>query len=180
MHIEYIRDPAHLLPQVGKPTEVTSLKIWHCKYKNLDGIADFVNLRELVIATVPGQSLDFLMPLSKLSYLRLLHMPKVCNLDPLQHLQQLESLSLATSPSWDAAGKFLIVDSLEPVATLQKLRYVELFGVGQRDKSCKALLKCPNLVSARFSQYPEESVREFYSEKQISDQFVPSPTFEVD
>ncbi|HNC31976.1 MAG TPA: hypothetical protein PKX08_18330, partial [Cyclobacteriaceae bacterium] len=60
-------------------------------------ISTFKNLEELVIGTLPDDSLSFISGLTNLRYLRILHMPKIRDLSPIKALQKLENLSLETA-----------------------------------------------------------------------------------
>jgi len=177
MHIDLMRDLNSRFPPPGNPSEVHSLRIWHCKYKTLMPIAELTNLRELVVGSFPDASLNMLAGLTQLCYLRILHLPKVSDLTPLGGLKNIRSLSLATSPSWDAAGKKTFVDSLAPIALIEALMHLELFGVCPPDMSLAPLERCKNLRSARFSQYPKNEAERFYQVMGISNAFNPPPSF---
>ena len=159
------------------PRRITSLKIWHCKYKSLADVAECTELGELVIATLPDDNLDFLKPLDKLRYLKILHMPKLSCLDPISKLENLEVLSLATLPSWDSSGKRTIVDSLTPISILPKIKYLELFGICPPDMTVKELEVCKSLVSVRASGYSKSELKRFYSNTGFSDDRVPENSF---
>lgn len=180
MHLDLMRDTAMVFPRLDNKAEIRTIRVWHCKYKNLRALADFVNLEEIVIATFPDKSLDVLVALTKLRYLSILHMPKVSELEPLSSLKNVETLSLSTSPGWDAAGKCTIVSSLEPLTRMKSLRHLELFGVCPADKSLALLEQCENLQSARFSQYPKKEVERFYQVTGIVNCFNPKPSFQAD
>ena len=177
-HLDFMRDKATTFPEVENPLEVRTMRIWHCKYKSLQSLSNFENLEELVIASFPDGSFDMLSSIIKLRYLSVLHLPKITDLGVLSSMENVESLSLSTSPSWDTSGKCTIVNSLEPVAMMKSLKHLELFGVCSADKSLRALEKCKNLLTARFSQYPEEEVKWFYQTTGVANTFNPKPTFE--
>lgn len=179
-HIDLMRDVATTFPELERKSEVRSLRVWHCKYKSLKAIEDFINLEELVIASVPDKSLSFLLPLQKLRYISILHMPKVTSITELSNLRGVESLSLATSPAWDAAKKCTIVDSLSPISKIDALKHVELLGVCPPDKVLAALQQCRDLQSARFSQYPKDEVERFYRDTRVDNLFNPKPLFSSD
>jgi hypothetical protein len=179
MHLDLMRDRASAFPQLENKAEIRTLRIWHCKYKSLQAVAEFQNLEELVIASFPDKSLEIIAPLRKLRYLRILHMPKVSELEVLSRLPNIESLSLSTSPAWDSAGKCTIVDSLGPIAGLVALKHLELFGVCPVNKSLAVLEQCKNLQSARFSQYPQEELERFYRATGTANLFNPEPSFPV-
>ena len=160
---------------MNDPQAVDSLRIWHCKYRSLQGLQVFAQVRTLLIATYPDPTLELLTPLVRLRYLSILHLPKVTDLAPLQHLRELEVLSLATLPSWDSSGKTTEVDSLEPLAHLPALRHLELFGVRPRDHSLAPLERCPQLRSARFHKYSASETQRFYAQTRISDAHAPRP-----
>jgi hypothetical protein len=177
MHLDFMRDEKGHFPEIDNKDEVTSLRIWHCKYKTLEPIKYLPNLRSLVVATVPDESLSFLEGL-RLDYLRILHLPKINNLSPLKGLQRLRSLSLQTLPSWDSSGKVLQVESLDPISHLSNLEHLELFGVVSPDRSLAAIENCKKLVSARFSKYPKEEIARFYAATGVSNAYAPKAEFE--
>jgi len=106
-------------------------------------------------------------------------MSKVTELSALATLTNLESLSLATSPAWDAAGKSTTVDSLAPISELKLLSHIELFGIRRQDFSLAELERCHNLKTARFSQYSKEEVERFYQVTNTRNQFIPKPSFGI-
>lgn len=178
MHVDLMRDKAKAMPPQDNPGAVTSLRIWHCKYTSVAPLAAFTNLQELAIAGLPDDSLEMLSGLDQLRYLKILHMPKVTRLDAIGRLGRLESLSLATSPAWDAAGKVQGVDSLAPLSSLSALRHVELFGVVPADGSLKPLEQCRQLQTARVSKYPAAEVERFRAAVGVRDDFNPPASFE--
>jgi len=113
-HLELMREKANKFPEMGDMSAIRTARIWHCGYRSLIPVSGMTNLEELVIGTWPDSSLDALSRLSRLRYLRIVHMPKVTDLAALEHLGNLEVLSLSTLPFWDAARKCTIVDSLAP------------------------------------------------------------------
>lgn len=177
MRLDLMRDTATAFPPVEHPLEIRTLRVWHCKYKSLRMLEGLENLEELVIAGFPDGSLEMLKPLIGLRYLSILHMPEVSNLQALAGLSKLESLSLSTSPAWDAARKVTTVESLHPLAYLGSLKHVELFGVCPPNKSLSDLEKLAILETGRFSQYPQEEIDRFYSVTQVVNQFNPPPSF---
>jgi hypothetical protein len=178
-HFDLMREAAAEFPQIQFQAKILTMRVWHCKYKSLRAIGAFQNLEELVIATFPDSSLDVLASLKKLRYLRILHMPKITDLRALPSLRKLESLSLATSPSWDASGKCIVVESLDPIAEVVCLKHLELFGVCPPYKSLSSIESLKRLESARFSRYPEEEIARFYKATGVTDQFNPKPSFEI-
>ena len=85
-----MRDPAREYPSLDEPGGVSTLRVWHCKYKTLEPIADLKRLEGLAIATYPDETLEPVGRLSSLRYLSLMHAPKVADLDPLAALTALE------------------------------------------------------------------------------------------
>jgi hypothetical protein len=114
-----------------------------------------------------------------LQYLCIIHLPNVSDLSPLVSLQNLESLSLETLPSWDSSGKRTVVNSLAPLCQLPRLKHLSLFGVVPPDMSLAPIERCASLVSGRFSKYPNREIKRFYSETELSDAHLPRPTFEL-
>jgi len=179
MHIDFIYDKANSMPAVSDPNAVKSLRIWNCKFRTLEPLSVFLHLRTLQILTFPDDSLTVLAQLSSLRYLRIVHLPKVTDLTPLIHLHELESLSLETLPSWDASSKVTVVNSLDPLAQLPRLKHLSLFGVVPPDRTLAAIERCENLVSGRFSKYPKKEVDRFYNATGLSNAHIPEPDNEL-
>lgn len=163
MHLELIRDNSQVFPPVQNPKTVSSLTVWHCKYKTLAPIQAFVSLRELTIATFPDKSFDLLATLVNLENLRILHFPKVSSLVPLAKLQNLRQVILESLPSWDASTKRLVVESLEPLASLPQLENLQLLGVVPESRSLTALEASKSLRFARFHGYKATELSRFFS-----------------
>lgn len=163
MHIEFIRDSARQMPDISKADEVTSMTIWHCKYRSLAPLAGFTRLKALKIATFADTTLDPLEGLEQLEWLSILHLPKIDDLQPLARLQALTSLALATSSGWDASRKRQVVRSLEPLVSLPRLSALSLFGVVAQDKSLAALERCNTLANVRLSGYPVWEMKRYYA-----------------
>lgn len=179
MIVDLMRDRAERFPVIDNREQVRRMRIWHCKYKTLQSIAEFQNLEELVIATFPDGTLRPLASLRKLRHLRILHMPKITNLEGLSGLKGLESLALETSPSWDASGRCTVVESLEPIASISGLKHLQLFGICPPNKSLAALEQMKNLQSARFSQYPQPEVERFYDASGVVNEYIPKSSFDA-
>ncbi|WP_243405546.1 hypothetical protein [Solimicrobium silvestre] len=179
MHLDLMRDEAKKFPKVNNHNDIHSIRIWHCKYKTLQVLEEFPNVEELVVASFPDDSLDFLVTLSKLKYLSIIHLPKISSLDPLAKLLHLDSLSLSTSPAWDAQGKCTIIQSLAPLTEIEPLHHLELFGVCPENKLLSDLDKCKNLVTARFSQFQKGEGERFYKTTGVVNEFNPKPTFKI-
>jgi hypothetical protein len=177
MHVHRMRDKARMFPDIGRPQEVTSACIWFCRYRSLHALAEFPHLRELKIGGFPDDSLEALGALHDLRYLCVVHLPGVRSLEPLRGLARLETLSLATLPDWEGRRR-QVVSSLEPLVALPALTHLELLGVCPPDLSLAPLELCPNLVSARFTQYPPREVDRFELITQIPADFAPLPRFE--
>ncbi|MFD0808201.1 hypothetical protein ACFQ0K_19065 [Nocardioides caeni] len=128
MHVDLMRDKARTMPQ-DEGVDVSALRVWHCNYQSLAAVRGYPNLKTLVVATYPDDSLEPLADLEQLEYLSLLHLPAVTDLAPLARLNRLRTLRLSTLPSWDSSGKVTTVESLAPLATLPHLKHLELFGV---------------------------------------------------
>lgn len=171
-----MRDPARTFTSAANPDAVRSATVWHCKYKSLEPLIELRNLEELVIASFPDESFEFLGSLEKLRFLRIMHMPKISDIGPLARLTQLTSLSLSTLPSWDASRKITTIQSLEPLAAIPGLAHLELLGICPPDKLLGPLEKCARLQTARFSQYPQAEVDRFFSKMGVANQFTPDPT----
>ncbi|MDR0277987.1 MAG: hypothetical protein LBJ37_08885 [Paucimonas sp.] len=178
MKVDLMREPSKQLILSVPPEEITSLRVWHCKYKSLKAIEQCVNLRELVIGTLPDDSVDFLSGLKQLEYLRILHMPKLRQISALAQLDAMICLSLATAPSWDSAGKRTVIDTLEPISALPALKHVELICVIPADGSLDPLASVPRLESARLGGYPTDLVTRFYAMTGVRDNFNPSSSFD--
>jgi hypothetical protein len=178
MHIDFLRQAGAELPIAPSAPRVTSLRVWHCRFRSLASLAAYEGLEELVVASFPDDSLESIGALPRLRYLKVVHLPKVASLLQLAALSRLESLSLATLPTWDSAKRCTTVSSLEPLASLRSLRHVELFGVCPPDRSLAALYECHWLETARFSRYPSDTVETFYRLTGAFNDFNPPATFE--
>ena len=178
MRVDLMRDRATSFPVLEKKDQVRSMRVWHCKYKSLQPLAELPNLQELVIATYPDKTLRALGRMGRLSYLRILNMPDITSLEKLSGLTCLKTLSLETSPSWDASAKRTVVSSLEPIAAIAGLEHLQLFGVCPPDKSLAPLERLKSLRSARFQQYPQEEVERFFRVTGAIDQFNPASSFD--
>lgn len=179
MHLELIRDSSRVFRVPPNAAAVESARIWHCKYKSLESLSQLSNLKTLLIATYPDDTLRILSRLTCLKYLSIVHFPRVAELDALDSLHALETLSLQTLPSWDASGKVQIVRSIEPIAALPALRHLELFGVRSADGSLEPLLHA-NLTSARFSKHEKAEVERFFRSSGAVNKWNPEPVFDAD
>jgi hypothetical protein len=168
-------DKAKEMPSDPFASHVTALRVWKCRYDSLLPLAQYPNLRTLVVATYPDVDLSPLAHLEGLKYLRLLHMPRVNDLAPLINLRQLVTVRLETLPSWDSSGKVTVVDSLRPLAELPNLAHLELFGVRPATKSLRDLEVAPGLTSVRVSKYPKAEITRFREATGLSDGFAPPP-----
>jgi hypothetical protein len=177
MHLELERDKSKRFPAVADPAAVKSARIWHCRYESLAVVGQFRNITALQIASYPDETFEALSSLTSLQYLSVLHFPRVSDLAPLGRLGALETLSLASLPSWDASGKVISVDSLEPIAGLKNLRHLELFGVRPSRQGLSPLLACKSLRSARVSKFKKAEVATFYEVSGVTDEFAPRPAF---
>jgi hypothetical protein len=178
MHIDLVRDASDTMPEFADPSAIRSLRVWFCKYKSLGPIAMLSKLKVMVIAGFPEVNFELLAGLQDLEYLSILHFPKVSELSPIESLQRLKTLSLETLPSWDASGKVTEVNSLSPIAGLSSLQHLSLLGVVPKDRSLSPLVRCANLLSARFGKYPKSEVKRFYASTHLSDAHVPEPVFD--
>ena len=179
MHLDLIRDKAKALPGIAAPDPLRSARIWHCSYRTLEPLKMLKNLRTLVIATFPDDTLRPLASLTELRYLQIIHLPRVTDLSPLAALSNLEVLSLETLPSWDASRRTTEVDSLDPISDLPELRHLSLFGVHPKDQSLVAIERCRALTSARFSKYPPAEVERFYQATGLSNEHIPEPKYDA-
>ena len=178
MKIDLMRDPGRQLNIPVPPEQVTALRVWHCKYKSLRAIEACVNLRTLVIATLPDDSIDFVAGLKQLECLRILHLPKISEVSPLAGLNALRCLSLTTLPSWDSSRKRTVIDTLEPITALPSLRHLELLRVVSADGSLEPLLQLHHLENARISGYRRDEMMRFYATTQARDGFNPRCEFD--
>lgn len=170
-----MRDKAKAMPTDDEAVSVTALRVWHCNYSSLAPVAQYANLRTLLVATYPDSDLEPVASLAGLEYLSLLDLRHVSDLGPLQRMTHLRTVRLATLPSWDSSGKVTVVDSLRPLAQLPKLAHVELFGVRPANESLRDLEGAPSLVSVRVSKYPKAETTRFYDATALSDAFAPPP-----
>jgi hypothetical protein len=163
VHLDLIRDKSRVFPPVQNPEGVASLTVWHCKYKTLAPLQTLGSLRELTIATFPDESFELLASLVSLEELRIMHFPRVSSLAPLAKLQSLRRVILESLPSWDASNKRLIVESIEPLATLPQLECLQLLGVVPESRSLAALEASKSLRFARFHGYKAAEQSRFFS-----------------
>ncbi len=177
MHVELRRDAARSFPEIPDADSVTTLRVWHCKYRSLDSLGQLQNLEGLDVATFPDSSLDAIGKLGSLRYLSILHLPKVTDLRPLGRLKSLTSLRLATLPSWDSSGKKTTVDSFRPLAQLRELRHIELLSVVTADRSLGILGRLPSLETANFHGFPRDEVERFFTSPEIIKAHLPKPAF---
>lgn len=176
MFIEFVSEKSKSFPKVDEPDRVSALRIWNCKFESLWSISEFRNLCELQILGFPDDTLEAVGQLQRLESLSICHMPKIRKLTPLQRLSKLTSLSLQTLPSWDSSGKVQVIDALEPLAGIESLKFLELFGVRPPDQSLAPLEKCSNLRSLRCSKYPKQEVARFLAATGCTDDFCPQET----
>jgi hypothetical protein len=177
MHLEFMRDKSKIMPEIESPIEVKSIRIWHCKYESLEQINKCKNLEVLVVASLPEADLEFLNNFKDLKYLSVIHLPKVNDLAPIANLTNLETVSLSTLPSWDSSGKVSVVSSLAPLASLPKLKYLELFGVRPENKSPLDLASSKSLVSIRLSKFSKKLEKELYEQTGLNNDWAPEPEF---
>jgi hypothetical protein len=174
MRLELMRDAAKRFPMQETPSEVSSLCVWHCKYKTLEPIAEFENLRALKIATFPDESFELLSGLRQLEWLSVLHLPRVKDLDAICRIKSLRFLELKTLPSWDSSRKRTVVQSIEPLSKLSKLEHISLLGVVPADMSLTPLERCKRLKTARFQGYPEQEVKLFLQASKAENAHMPA------
>lgn len=175
MRLELLRDKAREFSSVGDPRAYTSAYIWHCGYRSLVPLGQFVEVRSLTIAGYPDQSFEPLSGLSKLEELSVVHMPKASSLAPISHLHSLRKLALHTLPSWDGSSRTTIVESLAPIAALPRLQELELFGVVPTSHDVGELFESSSLVSVRVSKYPKAQVQRL-GERFQAQQGIQGPT----
>jgi hypothetical protein len=150
-----MRDKSREFPAVSRPAQYTSARVWHCSYRSLAALDSFVNLRSLEIATYPDATFEPISGLLRLEALRVIHMPRITDLEPLRKLTLLRHLSLETLPSWDVSGKVTEVRSLAPLAELTRLESLELYGVRPPNRRIDDLLRIPSLREAKITKYAE-------------------------
>jgi|TARA_B110000008_G_C16836368_1_gene510751 hypothetical protein len=177
MHLDFMRDKSKVMPQIESPLEVTSIRIWHCKYESLEQINKCKNIEVLVIASLPAEDFEFLKNFKNLKYLSVVHLPKINDLSPLEAITSLETVSLSTLPSWDSSGKVSVISTLVPLASLPKLKHLELFGVRPENKSPLELTSSKSLVSIRLSKYAKKLEKELYESTGITNDWAPEPEF---
>jgi hypothetical protein len=177
VHLELDRDAARTFPELPEPDAVETGRIWQCKYRTFEPIAELRNLRALVIMSYPDTSLEPISGLSRLRYLRIIHLPRVRDLAALARLQSLTTLCLETAPGWDASGKRTVVASLEPIATLKRLEHIQLFSVVPPDRSLASLEVLPSLTTARLQGFPRNEIVRFFQATGVEDAFAPRPDY---
>ena len=172
-----VRDGSRTFPLIADPLSVTALRVWFCKYRTLEPIAHLTSLRTLTIAGYPDADFTPLGHLTSLEYLSVLDFRHVADLEPLRALQGLKTLRLHSPPSWDSSSKVIEVSSLEPIAALPRLEYLELFGVRPASPSLAELEGAPLLQSVRVSKYPVAEVARYRSATGVGDAFAPEPKY---
>jgi len=178
MRLDLMRDSSKIFPTIENPKGIKSLRIWHCKYRNFNGLEFFTNLEELVIASFPEGSFAKISNFTKLKYLAILHMPKVSNLNDLTTLSNLKCLSLITLPSWVLSRKRTIVDSLKPICELKNLRHLELIGIlPGNDNGINELYCLKYLKSARFEGFLKKDIEKYFEITGIEKNVFPNSSF---
>lgn len=175
MHLRLTRDASRDFPSVSDPGAVETARVWHCKYRTLEPLSSFTNLVGLVVATFPDPSFSMLRGLQQLRCLRIIHMPKVVDLDPLADLANLEILCLETLPSWDASSKRTVVRTLEPLLSLGSLRHLELLGIVPQSRSLDVLTRMAGLQSVRLHGYRKSTVAAFFESSSVANAHAPHP-----
>lgn len=129
-------------------TDIKSLQIWFCGLRDFDVLKRFRRLQTLQIADWPISNWKPLEKLASLKRLAIVHATKARSLEGLGQLRQIESLSIQTPISWHASGKHLIVDSLRPLSSLKRLKYLDLGVIRFRDGRLDVLAQCKALREA--------------------------------
>ncbi|SFC64569.1 hypothetical protein SAMN05428997_109102 [Bosea sp. CRIB-10] len=168
-------DAQRQFPEVADPAGYRAARIWNCKYRTLKPVAAFTGLEELAIMSIPDPDLTFLQGLGSLTYLRLLHLPKVTDLAPLAHLQNLRTLLIETPPSWDSGSKRLTVASFEPLGELRSLENITLIGIRTPEQSLRPLERCSNLRTAWFGHLPKDEIARFHAATGCIGAYSPPP-----
>ena len=174
-HLDLERDDSLVFPEISAPKLLRTMRVWGCKYKTFQPLSACTNLEVLEMLSFPDDALAAIGELGHLRHLSIVHFPRVRSLSALAQCQALESLSLATLPSWDSSGRVITIESLEPIARLASLRHLELFGVRPPDKSLAPLERLVSLQSARFSKFPRAEVERFYEATHVLNSFNPRP-----
>jgi hypothetical protein len=175
VRLDLERDSATEFPDISNPGDVNAARIWFCKYRTLEPLSNLTSLSALTIAGYPDSSFDWISALARLTYLKIVHLPKVTDLTPLGRLDFLRTLSLATLPSWDSSRKQTLVKSLEPLMGLRELKHIELFSVVPPDKSLEALERLPSLETARVQGFPKKEISRFFADTTVRNEFAPDP-----
>ena len=168
-----MRDQAKYFPDIAAPALIRTMRVWACKYKTHEPLAQCFNLEVLMILAYPDAELSPIGALTRLRHLKIVHLPKITSLASLSNCTSLESLSLSPAPSWDASGRVTTIESLDPIASLSNLRHLELFGVRPADKSVAPLERLPSLRTARFAKYPRREPERFYNATNVEEAFNP-------
>lgn len=158
MKLELMRDESTTFPEIESPEKYTELSIWHCKYRSIEKIALFKNLKKLEIATYLGADFEPLSKLKKLEFLHVVHLPKLKDLKGVSELVSLEEIQIETLPSWDASGKKLLISDLVPLGKLGKIKKIELMGVLPIDGNFACLSECESLEELNLQKRPSSGV----------------------
>lgn len=145
MKLELVRLPDRVFPTLESPLRYKYLRVWHCRYETLQPIEQFRNLVQLEILTVPDDNLSFLPSLTKLKRLKIIHFPKVSDLNPIGKLHDLVELELNCLFSWFQSRKRITVESFKPISKLSKLKTLDLAGVDPLDGDVLCLRSCSAL-----------------------------------
>jgi hypothetical protein len=162
-------DSARAFPEIDDPLSITHAGVFGCRYQDWDALSRLTNLVSLNIANFEGEDFEALRPLRKIEQLRVFHLPKVTNIDPLAELVSLRRLIFETIPGWDASGKVTQLDSLEPLRGLP-LEEVQMFGVRPASKAVDDLLAISTLRQARLSKFAAKEIKRIGAV--ISDDYV--------
>lgn len=168
MKLDLMRNKSSKLELIDDVEKVECLRIWFCKYKTLNELSKFINLKELTIAGFPNENFSMLSNMANLEYLSVLDMPKVNSLNDLVQLKKLKYLSLSTSPSWDGTKKRTVVDTLAPIQEIESLEWLELFGVCSEIRTLDELSSFNKLKAARFNGYSARDTDSFYSRSGVA------------
>lgn len=175
VHLELMRVEDREFPGVPEPSAIVSAHVWHCKFRTLGPISRLRNLEVLLIATYPDETFEPLSKLSRLRHLSVLHMPRIQRLDPLSRLAKLEVLKLHVLPSWGYSYRTTIVESLEPIAGLQRLQHLELAGIVTPDRLLSSIERLRRLETAGFRGYPKKEVERFLEATGVHERWAADP-----
>lgn len=152
-HLRTLEVSAPSAAQLALLGRLESLKVLAIDHpgRDLAPLAGLEGLQALKLFAFEASTFAGIEGLRGLRYFQIDHAPKLSSLEPLEHLPQLEWLSIMTPPGWDASRKTIKVASLTPLSRLRALRYLRLMGVEPKIDGLAPLASLTQLEVLDFS-----------------------------